>query len=117
MTIEELASAVQAYCLSLPEAWEDHPWGENAYKVRKKGFVFSSFHEEGWNFTVKLPHSGADVLERDDTKPTGYGLGKHGWVSFRTVETPSFDIEEAKAWVDESYRAVAPKTLARQVAV
>ena len=28
------------YALAFPEAWEDHPWGENVAKVRKKVFAF-----------------------------------------------------------------------------
>ena len=41
--------------------------------------------------------------------PTGYGLGKHGWVtaSFRTGDhLPEKMLLE---WIDESFRAVAPK--------
>ena len=28
------------YALTLPEAWEDHPWGDSVVKVRKKIFLF-----------------------------------------------------------------------------
>ena len=46
------------------------------------------------------------------TKPTGYNLGKSGWVtaSFGAKAKPPLDVLEA--WLDESYRAVAPKKLA-----
>ena len=45
------------------------------------------------------------------TAPTGYGLGKSGWVSvqFAPREKPPMDL--MRAWIDESYRAVAPKKL------
>jgi len=40
-----------------------------------------------------------------------YGLGRAGWVSIRiSAETP---FEMLRDWVDESYRAVAPKALGR----
>jgi len=44
-------------------------------------------------------------------KPTGYGLGKSGWVSasFTAKERPPLDL--LREWIDESYRAIAPKKL------
>ena len=34
------ADPVRQFAAGLPEAWEDHPWGETVYKVGKKVFVF-----------------------------------------------------------------------------
>lgn len=61
-------------------------------------------------FSVKLPKSGPTVLKKKFAEPTHYGLGKHGWVSchFPTGDVP---MKDALAWLDESFRAVAPKTL------
>src|SRR5262249_56520222 len=44
--------------------------------------------------------------------PTGYGLGKAGWVSaaFEPGSSPPIDL--LCAWIDESYLAVAPAKLA-----
>jgi len=45
------------------------------------------------------------------TKPTGYNLGKSGWVtaSFTAKAKPPLAVLEA--WLDEIYRAMAPKKL------
>jgi hypothetical protein len=60
--------------------------------------------------SLKLPESGREALELPFTKPTGYGLGKAGWVSasFSAKDAPPLAILED--WILESYRAVAPKT-------
>jgi predicted DNA-binding protein (MmcQ/YjbR family) len=101
------------FALALPEATLDHPWGENVAKVKKKVFVFSGMSEEGGlGFSVKLPRSGGAVLMSPFAKPTGYGLGKSGWVSLTfgpKDEVPSGAIQD---WIIESYKAVAPKKLA-----
>jgi predicted DNA-binding protein (MmcQ/YjbR family) len=103
---------LKAAALAYPEAWEDHPWGETVIKVRGKIFLFLFESEEGLKISLKLPHSREFALEYPFTKPTGYGLGKAGWVtsSFAHKEKPPLDVLEA--WLDESYRAVAPKKLA-----
>jgi hypothetical protein len=43
--------------------------------------------------------------------PTGHGLGRSGWVtaSFGAKDAPPLDLLED--WIDESYRAQAPKKL------
>ena len=111
---------LRAHALSLPEAWEDHPWGESVVKVRKKIFVFLHVPAEGskqdtLRFSVKLPASCTEVLRREDAAPMGYGLGRSGWVSL-TITAKNLPKNDVLAdWVDESYECVAPKKLARLV--
>lgn len=120
MTVETettaLANAIVAYALTFPEAWEDDPWGSTTIKVRKKGFMFSGLSEEEvFTFSVKLKETGLDVLELENAEPTHYGLGKHGWVTVRYEPGSTWDVDEIKGWVDQSYRAVAPKTLVKKL--
>ena len=44
--------------------------------------------------------------------PTEYGLGRSGWVTARFPRTARVPVELLKVWIDESYRAIAPKRLA-----
>ena len=73
--------SLKAAALAYPEAWEDHPWGETVIKVRAKIFLFLHEGEEGLRLSVKLPRSREFALEYPFTKPTGYNLGKSGWVT------------------------------------
>jgi hypothetical protein len=50
------------------------------------------------------------------TKPTGYGLGKSGWVSASFADGDDPPVEMLKEWIDESYRAQAPKKLVKTLA-
>lgn len=106
----ELRQRLLEYALGLPEAHIDHPWGEDVAKVRKKVFVFFGMpegHEPG--MSVKLPESNALALSQPSVTPTGYGLGDSGWVSVTFLNGMPFEM--LREWIDESYRAVAPKTL------
>jgi predicted DNA-binding protein (MmcQ/YjbR family) len=103
---------MRVHGLGYPGTHEAHPWGETVIKVKGKVFVFLGMESEpALRFSVKLPKTGERWLDRDCAEPTGYGLGKSGWVtfSFGTNEVPAN--EELFALLDESYRAVAPKTL------
>ena len=104
-------AALRRYALSFPEAYEEFPWGERVIKVNKKIFVFLHGSAGELRVTTKLPRSYGAALLAPFCKPTGYGLGKSGWVtsSFKKGDQPPFDI--LKGWIDESYRAVAPKRL------
>jgi predicted DNA-binding protein (MmcQ/YjbR family) len=104
--------ALRKLALGYPEAKEEFPWGERVVKVRKKVFVFMGHGDDkGFGMSVKLPKSGAMALMLPFAEPTGYGLGKSGWVSvhFDAKQSPPVDL--LAEWIDESYRAVAPKTL------
>lgn len=107
--------ALLAHALELPETQLDHPWGEPAVKVKKKNFLFLRLADEGreLRLTAKLPASGSALLKKPFAEPTGYGLGKHGWVSLtlRAADLPKR--EDLVDYVEESYQAVAPKRLAK----
>ena len=95
---------VLAFALSLPGAWEDHPWDDTVVKVGRKIFVFVGAER----VTVKLEEAHAHALSIDGAAPTGYGLGKAGWVTAPIADVP---IDVLRDWVEESYRIVAPKRL------
>ena len=92
--------------------WGDHP----TIRVNGKDFVFSD--QDAHHLTVKLPKEEAAAVVATDpgADPSGYGLGRHGWVSVRVP--PTADEERwrvVEEWVRTSYTLVAPKKLARLV--
>src|SRR5438132_13487922 len=102
--------------LSYPGAHEDHPWGETVVKVGKKIFVFVGVSSSELHFTVKLDRTGEAALATFPfTEPTGYGLGKAGWVSSTFEKGAQVPVPLLLEWLDESYRAVAPKKLVKEL--
>lgn len=109
------AAALRAFALTFPEAYEEFPWGESAFKVKGKVFVFLYAHAAGLNVSLKLPQSNDTALAQPFAEPTGYGLGKSGWVTSKFEGGDRVPIEMLKPWITESYRAVAPKSLVKQL--
>lgn len=105
------AALLRESALSYPGAVEDFPWGERVVKVKGKVFVFLGRDEGELSLSVKLPQSGMLALGLPFASPTGYGLGKAGWVSARFGAREKAPVDLLRAWIDESYRAVAPKKL------
>ncbi len=106
-TLKRCFDHLRKKALAYPETREDLPWGESAIKVKGKTFVFMRVDKQALHLSVKLPQSREFALEYPFTKPTGYGLGKAGWVTAEFTADPPLDILEA--WIDESFRAIAPK--------
>lgn len=104
---------LRAHALTYPQAYEEFPWGERAIKVAKKVFVFMSYDRESCvlRITTKLGESNEPALGLPFTTPTGYSLGKSGWVTatFERGTTPPIEI--LCDWIHESYTLVAPKKL------
>jgi predicted DNA-binding protein (MmcQ/YjbR family) len=109
-----LAGRLRARAMSFPEATEDFPWGERAIKVRGKAFLFMRVEGNALSFSVKLPTSAAEALEERGVEPTGYGLGKHGWVTVAVDASRDAPFATYERWLAESYDAVAPKKLVKQ---
>ena len=110
---------LEAVALALPEAErvDIEAWGgEPTFRVRNKNFVFTNTEATG--LSVKLPREEAAAVVATDpgAEPTGYGLGRHGWVSVELA--PDADDERWQLlteWIRTSYTLVAPKKLAATV--
>jgi predicted DNA-binding protein (MmcQ/YjbR family) len=76
-------AALRAHAMAKPEATEHFPWGERAIKVKGKVFLFMYSDASKLSLSTKLPESNGVALMLPFAQPTGYGLGKAGWVSAR----------------------------------
>ncbi|WP_329255491.1 MmcQ/YjbR family DNA-binding protein [Streptomyces canus] len=106
---------VREFALGLPGAAEEFPWGETVAKVNQKVFVFLGVSDGSYpmGVTVKLKdaEAHAHALTSPGAEPAGYGLGKAGWVRVPLAEEGSPAADLLCDWVEESYRAIAPKRL------
>ncbi len=105
------AAALRKAALALPGAHEDFPWGHSAYKVGRKIFLVTSLEDGILKASVKLPLSGAFALMQPWAQPTGYGLGRSGWVSASFKRSADVPMDLLRQWIVESWRAIAPKKL------
>jgi len=106
-----------AFASTFPEAWEDHPWEHTVLKVGKKVFVFfggAASAPDELSMTVKLPVSYEMALTLPYVSPAGHGLWKGGWANVNQRDGEDIDLETLKAWIVQSYRAVAPKKLVKR---
>ena len=103
-----------AHALAFPGAYEDFPWGESVAKVNKKVFVFLGMEDDPQGMGVKLAESHEQAMSMSNVEPSGYGLGKAGWVSV-TFAADGPPICVLRDWIEESYRLVAPKKLIAQL--
>ncbi len=116
LSVKKAEQTLIKYALTYPETTLEHPWGHDVVKVRGK--MFASFGDEAgakgeFSMSVKLPTSSEMALTLSWVEPTGYGLGKSGWVTARLKAGADFEVDTMKGWIDQSFRAVAPKTLVR----
>ncbi len=98
--------------LAYPGTHLKSPWpGHKDLAVKDKTFAYLSHEGEPFGISCKLPQSSAAALMLPFTSPTGYGLGKSGWVTAKLADAAQLPVEMFKLWIDESYRAQAPKKL------
>ena len=112
--LRSVSKELRKFALALPGATEHFPWGERVAKVNGKVFVFlggDPVPGGTMGLSVKLPDSGPDALDLPFAKPTGYGLGKAGWVSASFADGDRPPVQILKTWILESYRSIAPKKL------
>ncbi|MFE7773584.1 MmcQ/YjbR family DNA-binding protein [Streptomyces sp. NPDC057445] len=106
---------VRSFALGLPGAGEEFPWGETVVKVNKKIFVFLGVDDGSYplGIGVKLKDEAAHAhaLSCPGAEPSGYGLGKAGWVQIPLAVKGAPAADVLCDWVEESYRSIATKKL------
>jgi predicted DNA-binding protein (MmcQ/YjbR family) len=111
----DAADRLRAFGLGYPEVSLKSPWpGHADLAVRDKTFAYLSVAGEPFSLSCKLPFSGDEARDMPFVTPTGYGLGKSGWVTASWPEHHSDPLALFRSWIDESYRAQAPKKLIAQ---
>ena len=110
-----LVAELRAFGLAFPGAHSKAPWPEHDdLAVNDKTFAYlPAAGAERFSLSVKLPYTSEVALELPFAKPTAYGLGRSGWVSFNPDDSEIPAIDQLKEWIEESYRAQAPKRLVK----
>jgi predicted DNA-binding protein (MmcQ/YjbR family) len=113
---DAIVGELRAFGRGYPGAHGKWPWpGHDDLAVRDKTFAYLPAEGEPFSLSCKLPYTGEVALDLPYAKPTGYGLAKSGWVTFTPAERDLPPMEQLKEWIDESYRAQAPKKLVKEL--
>ena len=114
---EQRLERLRTLCLALPEAHEKIAWGDPTFRVRDKIFAMHKVGDGRQSIWCK-----ADPFERDalveqdsDTFYVPPYVGHKGWIGVR-LDSEQLDWEAVARIVTDSYRRIAPKTLAAQIA-
>jgi phosphoribosylglycinamide formyltransferase-1 len=117
-----LLAELRARALALPETCEQESFGSAGFRVGegKSGKYFAYFSDRPHGherIALLVKTSGMDELmslveDQPETyfKPAFYGAS--GWVGL-VLDRPDLDWDEVSAWLQRSWRSVAPKRLTR----
>ena len=114
--IDAALKELRAFGLKFPGAHTKSPWpGHLDLAVKDKTFAYLSLEGQPLGISCKLPRSAEAALMLPFARPTGYGLGKSGWVSAEIPLGDAPPVALFKEWLEESYRAQAPKKLVAEL--
>ena len=104
------AARIREVALSLPETYEDEPWGHPVFKVADNRMFASLSETDGVvHLTVKLTAEEREVAELPPFVRKARYVGRYGWVTADVTDEPS--LEAALEWLRESYWLRAPAEL------
>ena len=104
------ADRIRELALSLPESYEDEPWGHPVFKVADNR-MFASMSEEGAAvmLTVKLTAEEREIAQLLPYVHKAKYVGRYGWVTADVTDEDS--LASALEWLRESYWLRAPEGL------
>lgn len=107
-----ISETLRTQALAMPETSEGTSCVNRAFQVRRKNFLFVGEKDGEVRVMLKLVRSLPDARDMNDPR---IDAGKVGWVTLRFDPNNPPDTELLSAWVVESYRALAPKSLSKQL--
>ena len=108
--LAELADRLRALALSLPETYEDEPWGHPVFKVgENRMFALMAVGEDSVRLTVKLTAEEREMAHLFPFVRRASHVGRYGWITAEIADQES--LETALEWVRESYWLKAPAHL------
>lgn len=113
---DQLLDELRAFGLTYPGAHRKAPWPEHDdLAVNDKTFAYLSVAGAPFSVGCKLRYTASEALKLPFAAPTAYGLGKSGWVTFAPGDDELPSLDQFREWLDESYRAQAPRKLVKQL--
>ncbi len=108
--LDALAQKIRELALSLPETYEDEPWGHPVFKVAdNRMFAAMSVGDGAVHLTVKLTPEEREIAHLLPYVRTARYVGRYGWVTADVVDEET--LESALEWLRESYWLKAPAHL------
>ncbi len=107
-----LCRDLRAVARALPETGEGASCVNRAFSVRKKNFLFLGEKDGAIRIMVKLTDSLEAASAMEDPR---VDVGKFGWVTLRFTPDDPLDRDLLAGWILESFRAMAPRTVLRQL--
>jgi predicted DNA-binding protein (MmcQ/YjbR family) len=104
------AERIRELALSLPETYEDEPWGHPVFKVAENRMFASMSESDGCVLlTVKLTPEEREIAYLLPYVRTARYVGRYGWITAEVRDEES--LEAALEWLRESYWLKAPAEL------
>jgi predicted DNA-binding protein (MmcQ/YjbR family) len=101
---------IRDLALSLPQTYEDFPWGHPVFKVGdNKMFAGMSNEEDPVTLTVKLTPEEREIALHFAYVSVARYVGRYGWITAAVTDEES--LENALEWLRESYWLNAPAAL------
>ncbi len=105
--VSRVTKTIRRLALSLPEAYEDAPWGFPVFKVgENKLFALMPVEDGAVHLTVKVPADEREIAQLLPYVRKASYVGRYGWITVTITDEESLD--NALEWLRESYYLKAP---------
>jgi predicted DNA-binding protein (MmcQ/YjbR family) len=113
--VEAILKRVRKLCLALPGTAETVTFGHPTFQVARKTFVVLEEYKGELTLCFKVGKEMQNVFLKDARFFLTPYVSRYGWVSLRVHAAP-LDWNEIAELTRGSYRLIAPKKLAGQIA-